>query len=68
LIENHMHAHAYRDGTLSPARRQKLRQSDDFDDLLLLAECDRAGRVPGAVVGSLDEALDFLQNLEAENG
>jgi hypothetical protein len=67
FIEHHMDAQEYRDGTLSPRKRDKIRQSDDFDDLLLLAECDRAGRVPGAVVGTLDEAFGYLRELEREN-
>jgi predicted nucleotidyltransferase len=67
LIEHHLDAQEYREGTLSPRRRDKLRQSEDFDDLLLLAECDRAGRVPGAIVGTLDEALGYMRELEREN-
>jgi hypothetical protein len=67
LIENHNLAHDYRDGSLPPKLRDKLRSHPDFDDLLLLAECDRAGRVPGAVVESLDDVLSYLQDLEAEN-
>lgn len=67
LIENLMLAHEYRDGTLAPRLRDKLRSHPDFDELLLLAECDRAGRVPGAVVESLDDVLRYLQDLEAEN-
>jgi hypothetical protein len=41
--------------------------SEDFDDLMLLRQCDDAGRVPGAVVGTVDEALDFLKELERSN-
>lgn len=67
LIANHMLAQEYREGTLSPKVRDKLRVHPDFDDLLLLAECDREGRVPGALVGTLDEALAYLQELDAEN-
>jgi hypothetical protein len=68
LIENHMAAQEYRAGTLSPKQRQKLKASPDFDDLLLLAELDQAGREPGAVVGSVDEALAYLRELERQNG
>ena len=41
--------------------------SEDFEDLMLLRECDDAGRVPGAVVGSVDEALDYLRQLQRDN-
>ena len=47
--------------------RVKLEASPDFDDLMLLRQCDTDGRVPGAVVGTLDEALGFLRDLERAN-
>jgi predicted nucleotidyltransferase len=68
LIEHHMHAHDYRAGKLGFRQRRELEASPDFEDLLLLRECDDAGRVPGAVVGTVDEALDYLRELERENG
>jgi hypothetical protein len=68
LIEHHMLAHDYRSGTLPTKQRQRLKASPDFDDLLLLSEMDQAGRVPGAVVGTVDEALDYLRELERSNG
>jgi hypothetical protein len=34
---------------------------------LLLRECDDAGRAPGAPVGTVDEALDYLRELERSN-
>src|SRR5205807_8419908 len=67
FIEHHMHAHEHRDGTLGARLRRELEASPDFDDLLLLSQLDRAGRVPGAVVGTVDEALDFLKELERSN-
>ena len=67
LIEHHMHAHDYRTGRLGARLRRKLEQSPDFDDLMLLSQLDRAGRVPGAAVGSVDEALDYLKELERTN-
>ena len=48
--------------------RRELEASPDFEDLMLLRECDDAGRVPGAVVGTADEALNYLRELERENG
>ncbi|HEV3260469.1 MAG TPA: HD domain-containing protein [Gemmataceae bacterium] len=67
FIAHHMEAHDYRAGTLPPKRRRELEASPDFDDLMLLRELDDAGRVPGAVVGTLDEALDYLKELERSN-
>jgi hypothetical protein len=67
LIEHHMDAHEYRSGTLGGRLKHELEASPDFEDLLLLRECDDAGRVSGAVVGTVDEALDYLRQLERDN-
>lgn len=67
FIAHHMEAHEYRAGTLPPKLRRTLEASPDFEDLLLLRELDDAGRVSGAVVGTVDEALDFLKELERAN-
>ena len=68
LIENHMLALEYKAGTLGQRLKVKLEASEDFDDLMLLRELDSKGRVPGAMVGTVDEALEFLRELERENG
>ncbi len=68
FIEHHMHAHDYRAGILPGKLRRRLEASPDFDDLMLLRQLDDQGRVPGAVVGTLDEALDYLKELERSNG
>jgi hypothetical protein len=68
FIEHHMHAHDCQEGKLPAKLRRELEASPDFDDLLLLRRLDVEGRVPGAPVGTLDEALDFLKGLERENG
>ncbi len=68
LIAHHMHAHEYRRGTLGGRLRRQLEASPDFEDLLLLQECDAGGRVSGALVGTVDEALDYLRQRERENG
>jgi predicted nucleotidyltransferase len=67
LIEHHMHALEHQRGTLAGRLRQLLTASEHFDDLMLLRELDNAGRVPGARVGTVDEALDFLRELERDN-
>jgi predicted nucleotidyltransferase/predicted HD phosphohydrolase len=68
LIGHHMHAHDYRKGTLPSKLRSELERSPDFEDLMLLRRLDDAGRVPGVTVGTVDEALDFLRELERANG
>ena len=44
---------------------RSLRRSEHFDDLVHLARCDRDGRVPGAEVSELDEALDYIAGLDS---
>lgn len=68
LIGHHMDAQQYRAGTLGTRKRRELQASEDFDDLMLLRQLDEAGRVSGAHVGTVDEALDYLKELERSNG
>jgi predicted HD phosphohydrolase len=68
LIEHHMLAHALADGTLGARARRRLQPMEHFDDLVLLGECDRAGRVPGVEAPELDEALDYLRELDTMFG
>jgi hypothetical protein len=68
FIRHHMDAHLYRAGKIGARLKRDLEASEDFDDLMLLRQLDDAGRVPGAVVGTVDEALDFLKELERSNG
>ena len=68
LIEHHMQALEYKKGTLGARMRQHLEASEDFEDLMLLRDIDSAGRVPGAVVGTVDEALAFIREAERANG
>ena len=67
LIENHMLAQEYKAGTLGHRQKLRLEAADDFDDLMLLRELDDRGRVRGARVGTVDEALDYLKELERSN-
>ncbi|MFL5243782.1 MAG: HD domain-containing protein [Gemmataceae bacterium] len=68
FIRHHMDAHHYKSRSLTPTLRRELESSPDFEDLMLLRECDDRGRVPGIMVCTLDEALDFLKELERSNG
>jgi hypothetical protein len=68
LIGHHMEAAALRDGTLGARARRRLEASDDYDDLMLLYECDRRGRQRGVETPDVDEALDHLRELARMNG
>lgn len=64
LIEHHMLAHQLHDRTIGARARRRLELHEWHDDLVLLGECDREGRVPGAATSELEEALDHIRNLE----
>jgi len=63
LIAHHMEAQAFLDGTLGARAKRRLRQSADFDELILLARCDRAGRQSGVETPEVEEALDYVRDL-----
>jgi len=63
FIEHHMDAHQDLDGTLGARAKRRLKQSPDYEELLTLARCDRAGRQRGAQAPELDEALDYLREI-----
>jgi hypothetical protein len=67
LIENLATGHSYLESTIGIRARRRLQHSESGDELILLAKCDAAGRVPGAVVPDLDEALDYLRDLAETN-
>jgi len=64
LIEHHMRAHAIADQTLGRRAHRRLRESEYYEDLITLGECDRAGRQPGVEAPELEEALDYLRDLD----
>lgn len=66
LIEHHMDLLTRPDRPVSPKTIAKLRESEHYDDLVLLRELDDAGRVPGTPVGTVAEALEYLKGLERE--
>ena len=64
LIEHHMEAHQYRDGTLGARARIRLQNSEFFEDVMLLEELDKKGRMRGVMVCELEEALEYIRDLE----
>lgn len=68
MIEHHMTAGSLLDGSGGARARRRLAASEDFEELLLLARCDRAGRVAGVDAPDLDEALEYLRELSQTCG
>jgi hypothetical protein len=63
LIANHTDAHRLLGGTIGQRARRRLQHDENYDELLLLARCDREGRVPGGEAPELDEALDYIRGI-----
>lgn len=63
LIEHHMEGHALADGTLGVRTRHRLQADENYDDLVLLSQCDRRGRQRSVEASELDEALEYLRDL-----
>ena len=63
LIEHHPAFLAARE---KPGAPPPVDDPDTLEDLALLRDLDEAGRIPGATVGTVDEALDYLRGLERE--
>jgi hypothetical protein len=63
LIANHTDAHRLLGGTIGQRARRRLQHDENYDELLLLARCDREGRVPGGEAPELDEALDYIRGV-----
>ena len=63
FIEHHTAAQQDIDGTLGARAHRRLTESPDYDELLTLARCDRAGRQIGALAPEVDEALEYIRDL-----
>jgi hypothetical protein len=68
LIEHHMEAQLIHDGTIGVRARRRLSEHEDYEALMTLCQCDRAGRVAGAQAPDLEEALDYLRELSRTCG
>jgi predicted HD phosphohydrolase/predicted nucleotidyltransferase len=63
LIEHHHDGHAILDGSLGARAKRRLKAAESYEELVMLARCDEAGRVAGAPASELDEALDYIRDL-----
>lgn len=66
FIEHQAEAQAWRDGKLGARSRRRLGGHEDYDELMLLVQCDRLGRRQGVRVPDVGEALDYLRALSSE--
>jgi hypothetical protein len=68
FIEHHMAAQQLLDGELGARARRRLQQNESYEELLLLARCDRDGRQSGVQAPELEEALDYIRELAVTFG
>ena len=68
LIEHHMIAHHIHDRSIGSRQHRRLQESEYYDDLVLLGECDRGGREAGVEYTDLDEALDYIRSISERYG
>ena len=66
LIEHHVEGLALRDGSLGARLRRRLEAAEDFDELMLLADCDRRGRMVGMQTPDVRDALQYIGQLAEE--
>jgi predicted HD phosphohydrolase len=66
LIENHMDAHRLHEGIIGSRHRQRLAGHESYEELMLLAECDRNGRQSGAAAPEVEEAIEQLRQLDQQ--
>lgn len=64
LIEHHMLAHQVVDRSIGARALNRLRANESFAELLDLQRCDVQGRKSGVVTTELDEALDYVRQLD----
>jgi len=65
FVESLEAARSYAAHTLGHRARVRLEAHPDFEDVLLLAEADRLAHVRGGEAPSLDEAIEILRGLDA---
>ena len=68
LIEHHSDANQLRNGTIGVRSRRRLEASENFEELMILSECDRDGRCRGVQVTDIEGALDCIRALADEHG
>ena len=66
LIEHHVDALSLGEGTLGVRHRRRLAAAENFDELMLLADCDRQGRAIGMAVPDVQEAIGYLRDLSEQ--
>ena len=67
LIENLADAHRLSDGTIGSRHRKRLAGHESYEELVLLADCDRRGRRIGEEVPLPEDAVELLSQLDEQS-
>ncbi len=67
LMENLADAHRLSGGTIGHRHRRRLAGHESYEELVLLADCDRRGRQIGAEVPLPEEAVEQLRSLDQQS-
>jgi hypothetical protein len=68
FIEHHTEANQLVLGTLGARAKRRLEAHEDFHELELFSKCDRGGRQKNVQVPEVDEAIEYIRQLEQEHG
>jgi hypothetical protein len=63
LIEHHVEALSLREHTLGIRLRRRLEAAEDFEELMILADCDRRGRAVGVTTPDVHDSLCYIREL-----
>lgn len=68
LIEHHAEALLLQRARLGIRSRRRLEAAESYEELMILADCDRQGRAVGAIVADVPDALAYLRDLAESCG
>ncbi|HEY2827260.1 MAG TPA: HD domain-containing protein [Pirellulales bacterium] len=68
FIEHHTEANQLAEGRLGVRAKRRLEASENFSELQVFSKCDRGGRQKNVQVPEVDDALQYLRDLEKEHG
>ena len=63
FIEHHMEGQDLLDGCMGARAQRRLEASEDYEELKVLARCDRKAREQGVQTPDLVEAIEYLREL-----
>ncbi len=66
FIEHHTEANQLAEGRLGARAKKRLEADESFEELTLFSKCDRGGRERNVQIPDLDEAIEYLRELDRQ--